>query len=530
MSMHVQTFVNGKIFTSNEQMPFAEAMVVEEGKISWIGSQANVRKKGNVIDLRGRRVLPGLIDAHQHPIMLANMAQQVCCMPPIVHSIDELIVQLQQRLSREPNTQWLEAWGYDEGKLLERRAPTRWDLDRVSTDVPIIVTRTCTHIIAVNSKALELASITNDTSNPSGGVIDRDSDGVATGILRESARNLVLQVMPKKTIDVQATELATLSQSLLSHGITCITELMAKEVPTDDYDLFHRAVEKGLQQRVVLYYMWDHIISQKHIPLFKRHKEQQVYVGGIKLFADGSVSGQTAWVSTPFSGTVDQYGIMTTTKQQLLEAGAAAKSHQLQLVVHAMGDRAIDFIVDTYKEQDGWLKTMPAVRIEHVAMPTEQTLEQAAQACIAFVTQPIFLFAEIESYVRNLGHMRTTQTYPIRAMLEAGIQVALSSDAPATAWADPANPFVGMKAAVTRIAYDGSDTGVRQAIDVATAIVLYTRAAQQITGIPNVGQLAQGFAADFIVLDRDICNIPTHEIDQVTVEQTYIAGQLVFTK
>ena len=144
------------------------------------------------------------------------------------------------------------------------------------------------------------------------------------------------------------------------------------------------------------------------------------------------------------------------------------------------------------------------------------------------MTQPIFLFAEIESYYNNLGPDRTKQTYPIPSMLAAGIKMAFSSDAPATAWADPANPFIGIKSAVTRLAYDQSDTGQDHRIDVTTAIMLYTKFAQEITRIPAVGQLAVGYHADFIVLDKDILEISLDQIDTIRINQTYMGGNLVF--
>lgn len=526
-----RTFINGKIFTANGVHPYVEAMVVENGKITWIGKQAELDMiEGDVIDLHGQRVLPGFLDAHQHPLMLSQTSKQLFCMPPVVHSIEELVDKLRHKLEGNADGEWLEAWGYDEGKLLDRRAPTRWDLDNVSTDVPIVVTRTCTHIISVNSKALALAGITEDTPNPIGGEIERDENGVATGILKEAARDFVKRVMPTKTVNELACDLVDLSTKLLALGITGTTELMARLKPHDDYEIFCAAVDKGIRQRTVLYYMWEDFTEGLAIEPFKMCKENSVHVGGIKLFADGSVSGQTAWVDAPYLGTAANYGITTTTLEELLAAGNAAKEHGVQLVVHAMGEKAIDLIVNTFYQEERWLKNMPSVRVEHAAMPTKQALERAAQAGIAFVPQPIFLFAEIESYFNHLGEERTRNTYPVKAMLAAGIPVAFSSDAPATAWADPANPFVGIQAAVTRKAYDGSDTGSGQAIDVETAITLYTRMAQEITGIPNVGQLAVGYEADFIVLDRDILAVAHEEIGQIIVEQTYMGGELVFVR
>ncbi|MEH7548065.1 amidohydrolase [Neobacillus vireti] len=523
------TFINGKIFTSNPEQPYASAMVVRNGRIAWIGEEEDLKKiEGTCVDLNGKRVLPGLIDAHLHPLYLAGAAKQIACTQPLIHSISDLQEQIRLVRASQSQDSWIQGWGYDEGKLLEGRAPTRRDLDQAAANVPVVITRTCAHIISVNSKALELAGITKDTPDPQGGKIDRDENGEPTGILRENAKDLVNQVMPETTLEDDAALLAELSPVLLSHGITAITELMGRTKPNDYLEMYQLATKKGLKQRSVLYYLWEDLKEHPVIEQQKMARENQIHIGGIKLFSDGSVSGQTAWVNPPFLGEEENYGIQMTTREELSAAAEAAKKHNIQLVIHAMGEQAIDLIVDTFYGQKGWLTDAPSIRMEHAAMPAPGTLKRAAETGIAFVSQPIFLFAEIETYLHNLGAERTKQTYPFKAMLEAGIKVAFSSDAPATAWADPVNPFVGIKSAVTRLAHDGTDTGKTQRVDVETAIKLYTRAAQEITRIPNVGQLKPGFHADFIVLDLDILVINPEQIDQIQVVETYMAGNLVY--
>lgn len=527
----VQTFINGKIFTSNLEQPYASTMIVRDGRIVWIGEQSDLESiEGDCVDLKGYRVLPGIIDAHLHPLWLANASTQIACTPPLVNSIADLIKQIRHLCKSTHIGKWIEGWGYDEGKLSEGRAPTRWDLDEAKADIPIFISRTCTHIAVVNSKALELAGITKDTPDPLGGKIDRDSHGEPTGILRENAKDLVHCIMPAKSLEENAASLAELSPFLLSHGITSITDLSSRLEPTDYFDMYKTAVKKGLKQHTVLYYLWEDLKVQPILGTDKIKRENQIHIGGIKLFSDGSVSGKTAWVNPPFLRDEENYGIQMTTKEDLLEAAKAAEQNHIQLVVHAMGEQAIDLIIDTFYGKKGWLTDGPSIRIEHAAMPAPQAIQRAAETGIAFVTQPIFVFAEIESYHKNLGSERTKQTYPIRSMLHSGIKVAFSSDAPATAWADPVNPFVGIKSAVTRLAYDGSDTGQKHRIDVTTAIMLYTKAAQEITRIPHVGQLAAGNYADFIVLDQDIFEISIDKIDTILVKETYLGGNLVFQR
>lgn len=520
-------FINGKIFTANTEMKYANSMIIQNGIINWIGNEEEIQDfQGAVIDLKNRRVLPGIIDPHMHPLLLANFSKQIACTPPLVYSIADMIRALSSMVEEE----WIEGWGYDEGKLKEGRAPNRQDLDMVSIDKPIVVTRTCGHIISVNSKALAIAGICKETPEPPGGKIDRDENGEPTGILRESARLLVLHKMPLLSMEESANRLAELTKSLYAHGITAITDLMASHKPMDYLDVYTLAREIGLTQNVVLYYMWEDLKVNPILNEENTNRKNPIHIGGVKLFADGSVSGRTAWVDAPFLGEEDNRGIATTSEEELLEAAEYAKLHGVQLVIHAMGEQAIDLIVDTFYRKEAWIQNGPSIRIEHAAMPTQQALKRAAEMGIAFVPQPIFLYAEIESYLNNLGEDRTKTTYPVKTMLDSGIPVAFSSDAPATAWADPVNPFIGIKSAVTRIAYNGTDTGVSERIDVETAIELYTRGAQQITRIPNVGQLKEGYHADFIVLNKDILEITPEEIDQITVEATFLKGEIVYLK
>ncbi|WP_246096788.1 amidohydrolase [Psychrobacillus soli] len=527
MEMIRVMFINGKIFTSNIEKKNANAMIIQNGHIEWIGNQEEIQDfEGVAIDLKGRRVLPGIIDAHMHPLLLANFSKQIACTPPVVYSIVDMIRELTTMVEED----WIEGWGYDEGKLKEGRAPNRQDLDQVSIDKPIVVTRTCGHIISVNSKALSIAGINKDTPDPAGGKIDRDKNGEPTGVLRESARLLVLNRMPQISMEENASRLAELTKSLYAHGITSITDLMASHKPMDYVDVYTLAREKGLTQNVVLYYMWHDLKMNPILNAENTDRKNPIHIGGVKLFADGSVSGRTAWVNPPFLGDEDNYGISTTSENELLEAAEYAKKHGVQLVVHAMGEQAIDLIVNTFYGKEAWLQDGPSIRIEHAAMPTLQAIERAAEIGIAFVPQPIFLYAEIESYLNNLGSDRTKTTYPVKTMLNSGIPVAFSSDAPATAWADPVNPFVGIKSAVTRAAYDGTNTGDTEKIDIETAIELYTRGAQYITRLPYVGQLKEGYRADFIVLNKDILEISSEEIDKISVEATFLKGELVYLK
>lgn len=521
-------YINGNIFTADPEQPFAEAFLAEDGKINWIGKVGEAPKgEFGKVDLGGRTVIPGIIDAHLHPIYLADFVKQIPVIPPATRSIRELQEHIRTRRNEQKEGEWIEAWGYDEGKLEEGRAPSRIELDEACSDSPIVVTRTCAHIISVNSKALEMAGIDRNTPDPEGGKIDRDAEGNPTGIFREQpAVTLIKRHLPSLTKEEIADMLATLSPQLLADGITGTTEMMALHEGAYDYlEAYQEARRRGYVQSTAIYYTFEEF--QKLDPSVLE-EDASVRIAGIKLFTDGSVSGRTAWIEEPYEGSSDEYGIVTTSQKELNAAADAAEAHGIQLAIHAMGGRAIDLITETFENRKPWLDDRPSIRIEHVAMPSLQSLEMAKNAKIAFVPQSVFVFAEIESYLHNLGAGRTQASYPIKTFLDMGIKTALSSDAPATSWVDPVNPFIGIYAAVDRKAYEGTDNGQLQRISVEDAVALYTREAAQVCGFVEQGMLKPGFDADFAVLDRDIFSVPAEAIKDTKVEQTYVSGEKLY--
>lgn len=232
-------FVNGKIFTSNEEQLYAEAMLVEDGRITWVGGapQARVRQDSQqsmeITDLQGRTVIPGFVDAHMQPMMLAEYSRQIACLPPKINSIRQLSEAIAQKAEEiraaqgsaaEGGLPWICGWGYDEGKYEEKRSPNRYDLDQGCADLPVFLVRSCEHIRCVNSKALEIAGITKDTPDPPGGSIDRDAQGEPTGVLRENARDLVIPYMPVETEEELISALTDLGDLLISQGIVAVAD------------------------------------------------------------------------------------------------------------------------------------------------------------------------------------------------------------------------------------------------------------------------------------------------------------------
>ena len=367
-------YINGKIFTSDKEQPYADAMAVKDGKVVWIGNLtdatvANVGTTGtveevqvgeNIIDLQGKRVLPGFVDSHMHVIMLANCNKKISVLPPEIYSIDDLIVALRKRREAQGEGAWVEGWGYDEGKLAEGRTPTRWDLDKGCSDAPVEIIRTCAHISVVNSKALEVAGMTKDTPDPVGGKIGRDEHGEPNGIMYETAKEMVSAFKPKQTLEMLVSNVKDLGDILVSQGVTTCADM--GEFGYCDYeDIFERAVVEGFKNKVACYYMWDDI---KDKPWFTITPEQmspnkQIRIVGVKLVGDGSVSGRTAWCDKPYTATLndtEEYGIPVCSEQDFEDAIKFAKDHKCQVSIHCMGSEAIKRAIEYTWQEELWVE------------------------------------------------------------------------------------------------------------------------------------------------------------------------------
>lgn len=521
----IQTYINGKIFVGTDENTFANSMIIRDGKIQQIGN--NLPSSGTVIDLHGQTILPGLIDCHTHPKYIADALHGVACTPPNVNSIKEMQAALKASPSfgQGPNT-WIEGWGFDETKLAEHRSPNRDDLDAVSRDQPIFIYRSDCHSSVGNSKALELAGIDKYTPDPVGGKIERFADGRPTGFMREvAATQLLIRAKSAQNYQTDLANMVHSSNHYLANGLVAIGEMMGRMKPYTTLKLYQDAVRDGFAPKASIYYVFDELDPQRPLP---PHGDQQLRVAGIKVFMDGSISGETAFNRDPYPS--GKMGVSLTSVKKLKQAVKFARQNKLQIAIHAMGDAAIQRVIDVTKDMEPWLASMPSVRIEHASLMTDQMFQQINRSPMnyALVTQPIFYFAEDESYRQYLSPAQFKTAYRIKTMLNSGALLGLSSDAPCTPWAEPDSPFYSIYAAVTRTAANGDVVNADEAITVPQAVLGYTRDAAKIGGFSNNGTLEAGKNADFVVLNKDIFSIPDDDLKTVKVQETWVNGQKVF--
>jgi predicted amidohydrolase YtcJ len=499
---------------------------VEDGRISWTGGDA---PREQAIDLRGRTVVPGFIDSHMHPTLVAETLDAVACTPPAVTTIDGMVNALRQSAHAGRGDEvWIRGWGYDESMLEEHRTPTRQDLDRVSTTQPVFVLRSDCHSAVCNGVALRRAGVSRDTPDPAGGSFGRDDDGEPNGVLIEfGANEFVRRAMRRMEHADRVRRLARLSQHYSERGIVAVSDMMAQPFP-DDVDAYRDAVQQGLRQQVLVYHGWTYLAGRTAEHRYDTAQDQRVRLAGLKVFMDGSISNRTAWVSEPFRAST-LHGTPTLSDEALLAALQYARSIGVQLAVHVMGDAAISHALDLLADEEPWLEAMPSVRLEHATLLTDHHMRRIRRARMRFavVTQVIFLFAEHASYLQNLSPDRLRLAYAMRTQYQRVASLALSSDAPGTSWNDPDNVFVSLKAAVARVAHNGQDIGQEEAITVPQAVLLYTGRARHVAPFRGVGTIEPGAEASFAVLDQDIFTLDPTALDTVRVDETYIAGELV---
>jgi predicted amidohydrolase YtcJ len=528
-----QIFVNGKIFTGRSATEFVTAFTVAGGKIAWIGDAKDV-DHADAVELNGQTVLPGFIDIHTHPTYVAMTVDAIACTVPVVNSIPEMIDALRRHrnYAKAPGD-WIEGWGYDESKLAEHRTPTTEDLDKVSTSQPVYVLRSDAHSGICNTRALQIAGITKDTPDPDGARFGRYPNGEPNGFLEEHAANdVVLRVKSVEDYSTKVAGLTATAQHYNERGIVAVTDMMALTRPFNYVHVYRDAETKGFRQQAALYFNWLDLKDNPIPDLTEEQRHGRTKFAGIKLFADGSVSGRTAWMCKPYRNA--GHGYSTLSDDDLNAGYEWARRNKVQVAVHAMGDRALQRVIDFFAEKDPWLDHgTPSVRLEHATFLSEAQIRKMNDSKMKFgvSTQIIFFFAEYDSYFENLAGEEFERAYPLRSFYNNIQHLGLSSDAPATTWADPDNVFVSIKAAVTRKAYNGAAIVPEQAITVPQAVLLYTsRPATMARFEGSLGQIAPGFEASFVVLDRDIFMIDTDELDRTQVTQTWIQGEKIYDR
>ena len=505
----------------------ASAVAVSRGRIARVGDSAELLRAAGPATIRrdmgGRTIVPGFNDAHAHIWKIGHLRTTMLDLRG-VRSLAELTDKVRRVSTQMPPDAWLLGRGYNEAMLREGRAPTRHDLDEAAPARPVLLTRTCGHICAVNSPALSRAGIGPDTAAPVGGVIERDERGSPTGLLHETAMGLVIRAAPAPTGAEYEAMIEAGLRHQLSLGITSSSDCGVSPQLLQVYRGMDAQGKLPARVNVMPLRRVDGVPDP--VPLPAQYVSDMLRVDTAKFLADGGLSGGTAALSVPYrhAGTT---GVLRFESGEL--RGLCRETHDAgwRIATHAIGDRAIDQVLEIYESLGPHPRGL-AHRIEHFGLPDAAQLKRAARLGVIAAPQTVFIASLGRNFRQCLPDAFLRRCYPVRAMLDAGVTVALSSDAPVV---EDDNPMLGISAALTRLDDEGQAIAPEQAITVEEALHAYTMGGAIAAGEEsNRGSIDAGKWADLAVLSDNPLTADAGALTGVSVDLTFLAGELVFER
>jgi predicted amidohydrolase YtcJ len=521
----------GRIYTLDPVNPRAEALAAWRGRILAVGRAAEIEgligPGTRVLDAGGGTVLPGFHDAHCHILLFGLSLVEVNLREAT--RIAEVVEAVAAHAARIPPGRWIRGGGYNENKLAERRHPTRYDLDPVSPHHPVWLSHISGHMGVANSLALERAGITRETPDPPGGRIVRDEGGEPTGVLLETAQELIKRVLPPYTLEEVKAALAAAGRRMAAEGITAVQDAWAGWIAPEEFRAYQEAVAEGLlPQRVWLLVDVERLRVQDErfdfaFGLHTGFGGDRLRLGAIKIFIDGSLIGRTAALRQPYADPPGVSGMLVQEPQGLVERVRRAHAGGWQVAMHAIGDRAIEAALDAIEEVMGPEAARFRPRIEHCGVVPPDLLHRLRRLRPIVVTQPRFLYELGEGFRAALGEERMAWTYPLASL--RGVPLALSSDRPVVDGA----PLRGLQAAVTRRTREGWALAPQEALSLEEALRAYTMgAAYAAFAEAELGTLEPGKWADLVVLGADPFETDPEALEAIPIWATVVGGQVVY--
>ncbi|SFE50222.1 amidohydrolase [Alteribacillus iranensis] len=523
-------FYNGQIVTADANRNIHQAVAIKGETILDTGANEEILayadEQTKRIDLEGNSLLPGFIDSHAHIEINGTNKLGVNCKE--LHSIEDIQASLSKRAADTPAGEWIRGWGYNHKQLTEQRHPTRWELDEVSTDHPIMITRTCNHISVVNSEALSRFGLADDAPDPEGGKLGREN-GIINGQLFESIHMDMYEFSQYSESEImKGYELA--SGEYLENGITSVHE-------AGGYGNIHfQWLQKGVLNNSIptrLYMMMGSLSRSREVleralegGLLTRMGDRHLTVGPAKLFIDGSSSGPTAATRDPYTSDPEDSGVLYYTQEELEQTLVKASRMGNQITSHAMGDKGVNMLLHCIEKANEISEEGLRHRIEHCGIAPADLRERIKQAKATPILNPAFLYEFGDGYLKDYGE-RVHDMFPARDLVDLGVRPAIGSDNPVTT----VNPFVGLYAAVTRKTKSGQSVGENQKISIYEAIEQYTiNGAYASFEEDWKGSIESGKVADLIILDKPILDVPPEELLEMSVEATMIGGSFHWSK
>lgn len=521
--------VNTKVWTVSKTQPAAEAVAVKGDRIIAVGSDADVRETigshTRVIDAGGKLVLPGFNDAHVHFFsggfsLTGPRLRQA-------KNAEEFVELLRHHVANLPKGKWVTVGQWDHEAWPGQELPTRWLIDPVTPDNPVMLRRLDGHIAVANTPALELAGITRDTPNPPGGKIARDPDsGEATGVLIDRAQSLVGRVIPAPTDE----EYVEAAQAAMRHAAALGVTSVQSIGPAAEFRVFQRLrAARQLATRVNAV-LTESAAAIGRIGLLPGFGDPLLRTGAVKMLVDGSLGAQSALLFEPYEDDPSTSGLMIHPEDELRRMTEEADAAGLQIVMHAIGDRATHLALNALERAVALHGRRDARhRVEHAQVVQPGDRSRFSRLCVIASIQPSHCTDDMRWIEKRLGS-RARHAYPFRSLLDAGARTALGTDWPV----EPLDPLLTIHAAVTRESPEGGPPGgwhPEERVSVAEAIQAYTLGSAYAEFQEHrKGSIEVGKLADMVILSQDLLNIPPGEIPNATVEMTVLGGRSIYER
>jgi predicted amidohydrolase YtcJ len=534
--------INGRIWTENPRQPEAQAVAILGSRIVAVGDTAAILKladsRSRVIDLHGRRVVPGFNDAHVHFYTGGDGLSSVQLRDAT--SPEEMRRRIRDFAQTLPKGEWILNGNWDHEKWTPANLPTHQLIDDVTPNHPVFVNRSDGHMMLANAVAMKLAGVDRDTKDVPGGIIVRDSSGQPTGIFKDAAKGLIERVIPAPSEQHILSALLAAQKYAGENGVTSVQDMgvlgpHGADIMAEVIRCYQLLLKRGqLQVRVSAHLPlpeWKRFASAGVMADFGNEKLQ---LGAVKAFADGSLGSTTAWFFDPYTDALDTRGIPS---DELSDAEGmyaqlrGADRAGIQIAVHAIGDRANNAILGLFERLEREEGSRDRrLRIEHAQHLLASDLPRFSQLHVIASMQPYHCIDDGRWADKRIGADRARTTYAFRSLLDAGAILAFGSDW----WVAPMEPLQGIYAAVTRRTLDGKHPEgwvPEQKISVAQAVHSYTVGSAFASMEENVkGSIETGKLADLVVLSKDIFQVDPVEIEDARVDVTVLDGRVVFER
>ena len=520
---------NGKIWTGNPQRPWAEAVAIEGNRIVAVGSSADIGRNGTIIDLKGRLAVPGFIDNHTHFIDGGFELSRVQLRDASTQQ--EFARRIGEYAKRVGLGKWITGGQWDHTIWNPASLPTRQLIDAVTPQNPVFVSRLDGHMVLANSVALKMGGVTRDTPDPPGGTIVRDANGEPTGVLKDAAQSFVDRVIPSASTDDRVAAARAGLAEAARFGVTAFVDMSGGSGAFEDLRAYQRLEKSGdLTARVYLFTPILEYQRMQSAGVEKAFGSDRLRIGGLKGFADGSLGSATAAMFEPFSDDPKNRGLtmQAMTDGRMKGAVTDADAHNLQIAIHAIGDRANDEVLKIFESIANVRERR--FRIEHAQHLNPDLIKRFAADRVVASMQPYHAIDDGRWAEPKLGHERARWTYAFRSLIDAGATLTFGSD-----WTvAPLNPILGIYAAVTRRTLDGKNPNgwiPEQKITVEEALRCYTaNNAWAIFRENEIGKIAPGMFADIAVLSDNLFMIPPEKIENAKVDLTIFDGRVIFER